>query len=180
MTISKIIFISLLFSGTVSSGNSCNKHDKPDEILWAKNIRLKWSYFQGTVPEFNGTVTALSQISLSVKYYNKSEIKKARAYCVFNKYGSWVKEKTDLGLQHEQLHFNIGEYCKRLLQNKIDSVITRNRYITELTIETIFRESKEYHKKMQLLYDSETSHGVYTLQQNTWEEKVEDWLKQTK
>lgn len=180
MTISKFIFICLLFSGTNSPNSSCNKYDKSTEILWAKNARLKWSDFQGSVPEPTGTVTALSQISLGVKYYNRSEIKKAKAYCVFNKLGSWVKEKTDFGLQHEQLHFNIGEYCRRLLQNKIDSVITRNRYITELTIETIFRESKEYHKKMQLLYDSETSHGVYTLQQNTWEEKVEEWLKQTK
>ncbi len=80
-------------------------------------------------------------------------------------------------LVHEQYHFNITEYCARLLRKEL---VTRG--LGGLSLKTIKDLKTKYDNKLDSLqnaYDSITDHNVNWDQQRYWELKIDDWLRET-
>lgn len=80
-------------------------------------------------------------------------------------------------LVHEQYHFNITEYCARLLRKEIVA-----KGLGGLSFETMESLHKKYSKKLDSLqgvYDSITGHNVHTDRQRYWELQIDDWLRET-
>lgn len=166
-------FISLIFLSNLSSKtfNELNK----EEISWSKNYKLKWEDFHASIPA-NSKFAAISNVGIKVNFKVKSQIKKVTTECVFFKDKSWVRDKTETGLWHEQLHFDIGEVCRRIVQNRIDSVIKTEYSISEYNLKKIFSEGVKMHEEMQKLYDDETEHSRRTFMQIQWNNKVDSLL----
>ena len=86
-------------------------------------------------------------------------------------------EFTDQLLTHEQYHFNITEYCARLLRKDIVE-----KSLGGLSIATIKSLKTKYEEKLEELhniYDSVSDHNGNTKMQRYWELKIDDWLRQT-
>lgn len=80
-------------------------------------------------------------------------------------------------LVHEQYHFNITEYCARLLRKEIV-----NSGLGGLSLEKLKTLKNKYAKKrdsLQNVYDSITDHNANSRLQRYWELQIDDWLRQT-
>lgn len=80
-------------------------------------------------------------------------------------------------LVHEQYHFNITEYCARLLRKEIVS-----KGLGGLSYDTMKSLRNKYSKNLDSLqntYDSITDHSVNSKLQRYWELQIDDWLRQT-
>ncbi|USD24579.1 hypothetical protein [Flagellimonas marinaquae] len=80
-------------------------------------------------------------------------------------------------LVHEQYHFNITEYCARLLRKEIVA-----KGLGGLSYKTMESLHKKYAKKLDSLqdvYDSITDHNANTDLQRYWELQIDDWLRET-
>ncbi|NDV42395.1 hypothetical protein [Flagellimonas sediminis] len=80
-------------------------------------------------------------------------------------------------LIHEQYHFNITEYCARLLRKEIVA-----KGLGGLSYKTMESLRKKYAKKLDSLqdvYDSITDHNANTDLQRYWELQIDDWLRET-
>lgn len=80
-------------------------------------------------------------------------------------------------LTHEQYHFNITEYCARLLRKEIVDI-----GLGGLSYKSMKSLKEKYAKKLESLqnvYDSITEHNSETKMQRYWELKIDDFLRQT-
>jgi len=80
-------------------------------------------------------------------------------------------------LVHEQYHFNLTEYCARLLRKDIVE-----RGLGGLSFQTMKTLKTKYTKKLDSLqnaYDSITDHNANWESQRYWELQIDDWLRQT-
>ncbi|WP_422348439.1 hypothetical protein [Flagellimonas sp.] len=80
-------------------------------------------------------------------------------------------------LIHEQYHFNITEYCARLLRKEIV-----NKGLGGLSLKAIKELKSKYSIKLdslQTAYDDSTDHNANWEIQKLWERRIDDWLRQT-
>ncbi|PCJ98057.1 MAG: hypothetical protein COA50_03790 [Flavobacteriaceae bacterium] len=80
-------------------------------------------------------------------------------------------------LVHEQYHFNITEYCARLLRKEIVQ-----KGLGGLSLKIIKELKYKYSEKrdsLQNVYDSISNHNSKWEEQRFWELQIDDWLKQT-
>ena len=77
-------------------------------------------------------------------------------------------------LTHEIYHFNITEYCARLMRKDIIESIKDSTpiYINDLRLKYLTRECE-----LQYLYDDETNHSYVHGKQLEWQERVDSLLK---
>ncbi len=147
-----------------------------DSIPWSKHHDLKWKYFKAR-PDRNSKVDALSDISI---YYNISTTGRFAQFlvtCFFYPCSSWVKKASSYRLlEHEQTHFAIAEYHKRLLMKEIMN--------HKFTIANIYSSVKEFgkmitdlRKEMDEQYDLETNHSINEDKQKEWTKKMGKLLK---
>ena len=76
---------------------------------------------------------------------------------------------------HEQLHFDIAEYHRRLFLQKIsESNATENMFAA--TARSIFRDVIEQRKAMNMEYDEQTDIGQNDAEQKKWNEKLSSFI----
>ena len=80
-------------------------------------------------------------------------------------------------LVHEQYHFNIAEYCARLLRREI--VEKGQGGLSYKTMEVLRKKYSNKLDSLQGVYDSITAHNVNTNLQRFWELQIDDWLRET-
>lgn len=111
-----IALLLLIFSNTVANAQQ-------DTLVWNRGAALKWSDFKG-LPDKKSHYAALTHTEIR---YTVTMIKGLARFDfanLFLKKTSWTKNNTNLILlQHEQIHFDIAEFHKRLL---IGLLYTRN------------------------------------------------------
>lgn len=147
-----------------------------DSIPWLKHHNLKWKYFKAK-PDPKNNAAALTSASI---YYEVSMIERFAKFtvsCSFYPCKSWVRHgSTDRLLEHEQTHFDIAEYHKRLIMKEV-----MNR---KFTVANVFAGVQEMgaiitglRKEMDELYDLDTSHSINEKKQKEWTRKVDRLLK---
>ncbi|SFR54822.1 hypothetical protein SAMN04490243_2837 [Robiginitalea myxolifaciens] len=86
-------------------------------------------------------------------------------------------EAYDDVLRHEQYHFNITEYCARLMRKEV-----LETGLGGLSTPKLKEMHQRYYRKLDSLqdaYDTETDHSVKYHSQQAWEAQIDDWLRQT-
>ena len=150
-----------------------------DLVLWSEHRRLKTTDFLGEADELR-EANALSHTGMVIEV----EIDGPKApprfivYAYFNKKTSWILEEDKQNvslLAHEQLHFDIAEYHKRILQHNLASLdLTKENCLKEA--EVMFQKQLEALKIMQHNYDQETWHGLNRATQAEWAARLEHLL----
>lgn len=149
-------------------------------ILWEKSRKLTWEDFKGD-PENNraAAVTASGltyQFSTTKKNGNIVDVD----FIVFSHFypnKSWYRPAVSdaVILGHEQLHFDITEvfarkFSKQLVEKKFTNNVKRE-------VQEIYRTINKELNDFQNLYDEETNFSRNREQQNIWESKIVQLLK---
>jgi len=165
-TLPFLIFLFLSYA-SVSQNIIC------DSIPWTKNGKLKWSDFKGK-PDTSSEYGAVSYITISYKLSRRNDTVNIYVKCFFSPCSSWRKPSSndDIGLIHEQTHFNIAQFFKRLFIKRIlETEFSKTNIVKVLkTIyEAIVKEKDILDKK----YDTETDYSRNKKMQYRWAKKYD-------
>lgn len=156
--------------------------NEDSKILWAKNTRINWSDFQGTPPKFSYyEANTNAGISFTWKFENYSK-KTKLIYTIENIFYpklSWVysTSKSDILLNHEQLHFDISELHARKLRKIISNVDSTKLNKTFLSYsKMIHGQIMKVNREMQNAYDAETNHGLNEEAELRWQLFIKEEL----
>ena len=142
-----------------------------DSIPWSPDHSLQWNDFKG-LPDNRINSIALSEPNIYYQFTTVNKLANLRVTCVFSTCHSWVKGKASINLlQHEQTHFDLAEYHKRLLVKEIlnqqfskENALFRVKAIGDL-VNRNRREADE-------LYDLETAHSINEKKQQEWTKRI--------
>jgi len=105
------------------------------------------------------------------------QLKNISAYSTFVPSESWMKKNIPAVLDHEQLHFDITEYCSRKFCAEAATYDGCPHEKTKL--KQLFNEVNKECDQMQQLYDDETAHGLNRDAQQQWSNKMNELLKES-
>ncbi|MDT0620873.1 hypothetical protein [Croceitalea vernalis] len=170
--LSIIIFICILIFGFTHKISSGDK----EMLLWSEGS-LVWDDFT-EVRNMDDDYVATIYSNIACPNLITENTSKVYAFMNPN-ISERLKDEYDSYnvLNHEQYHFNITEYCARLLRKDLVS-----RGLGGLSLKTIKDLKIKYIKKLDSLqkaYDSITDHNSNWKEQRQWELKIDDWLRQT-
>ena len=142
-----------------------------DSIPWTNNGKLKWSDFKGK-SDTTSKYGAVSYNTITYELSRGDDTVNIYLKCFFSPCNSWRKQgcNDEIGLIHEQTHFNIVQYFKRLFIKRIlEKEFSRANIVKELKeiYETIVEEWDIVDKK----YDAETDYSRNKKLQYRWAEK---------
>jgi hypothetical protein len=166
-------FLALLLFPTLLIGR---KH-YCDSVRWNANSKLGWIDFKGTADRMNTNDTALSSINIYYKADKFRNTVKFYSVCYFLPCESWAKKKNDYYLLlHEQIHFDIGEYWRRILVKKVSSqYFAENNF--EAVIKKLGEETNKERNAMNEEYDMQTERSQNKIQQEAWAKKINKLLQ---
>jgi hypothetical protein len=166
----KDLVLFLVFIVLWGSGFAQQQH-----MEWSKDTRLSWNDFKGT-PDASNPFLAVTHAGFGYKYNANQDSIHVETSTHFKPLSSWVKRPSEHLLLHEQLHFDIAEYFRRVFVNKLSKSTvafgTAKQFIPELYAQTLAELRKE-----QLRYDEETNHSVNKEKQEAWRRKYYEKLK---
>lgn len=170
----KVFF--LLLSVLSLSASLFAQENTDNYISWSTKRKLTWKDFKAPVPAVTRGASASTATSLHFSYSVKAGNISYELNSYFNPAKSWVKDKTDHILAHEQGHFDIAEiYIRKLYQAVQAYSFNKKTYKTDLQdiYQTIAKEKDAF----QNAYDAETNHSINVAKQQEWEEKIKGMLK---
>ena len=147
-----------------------------EELKWQENTPLSWDHFQG-IPEEGTNEKSATVWRLSCPYnINNHEMTvTVNAYFKINK--SWVIEKTDALLHHEQGHFDLVEIYARELMKKVSKYKFQNKSTKLISkeVNALLRDATRECQTELKLYHKETFENPEN--QAEWDKKIEKRLK---
>lgn len=165
------IFVAAFTLPQLCKGQRC------DSILWSEHHSLKWRYFKGK-PDLKNNMAALSESHIFYEISTANTLAKLFVTCSFLTCKSWVKTTTShLLLQHEQTHFDIAEYHRRLMVKEVMSQTFSNKDIIS-RVQAIGLKINQQRFAMDELYDIDTYHSVNEDKQHEWSKKVKKLLRE--
>jgi hypothetical protein len=168
MKILYIILLGVCFSFTQDTGI----------IFWQQSTKLAWVDFIGS-PDAASPYKAFTESEIRTEVSAKNNEAHIRIKTFFIKNKSWVKNKTEKLLAHEQLHFDITELWARKFRQKIQgktfSIKSFQKELSDIQ-NSIYKESKD----MQVVYDKDTQHSEVLAEQDRWEKKIKAEIESLK
>ena len=147
-----------------------------NNIEWRKDV-LDFTNFRIISDYDKADSLPMGATTYSKTYYAYSESGKndisLEVWSRFNYEKSWMRKKC-VGnialLKHEQLHFDIEELYGRIFADRCIHAEIGRGYDT--IIPKIYSQALHEAKATQLSYDTETNHGLNTLMQKYWKDKI--------
>ena len=166
------LLLSMITIFSTIPGNS----QKCDSILWKGFRQLKWKNFKGK-PDNKSAASALTEAHLYFFFIEKNESVDFKFIASFSTCHSWVKKNAtkDL-LKHEQTHFDIAEYHRRLMAKEmLELHFSKKMDLHKLNLITILYN--RLFKEMEDQYDKETNHSIIAKKQKNWSKKIKRKVK---
>ena len=106
--------------------------DDKKKIIWNQNYQLEWTDFKGKVDQ-KSDYGAITSSGISTSYEFKKDSILFKVIAVFYKQDSWTKEslQSELGLKHEQVHFDITEIAARRLRKRLREEVFHREDVVE-------------------------------------------------
>jgi hypothetical protein len=144
------------------------------EIQWSKH-RLKWRFFRAA-PDKASRASALTASNIEHKLSVSGNTAIFHFSSSFSPCLSWVKVKDATLLMHEQTHFDLTEYYKRLLVKEI-----LDQKFSARDIAARVREIDDRVNRLRIQaneqYDRETNHSINWEKQKEWTKKVRKMIR---
>lgn len=150
-----------------------------DRVFWSEWYKLEWQDFKSTSKPEGKSIAAESSIALPYRYVSDQEgyLKVVINVC-FVKSDSWSDStrQNNVLLQHERLHFDIGELHRRMIiKALLEAKFDKENYVDQL--ETIIKDVwNNKYRKMQDKYDSETRFSKVIREQVNWNKFIAQQL----
>jgi hypothetical protein len=171
----KLFITSLLFvfATTAFAQSKC------DSIVWNANRKLTWDDFKAD-PYMGIKTAARTHYDFNRTWSAKGFTLTTKMICSFSPCKSWSKNKqSDNLLTHEQGHFDIAEYFRRVYNKRIAEA-TYSRATLPLILRNVYRNVNMECQQMQEMYDTETTHSLKREEQTQWIKKIAGVLDSVK
>lgn len=148
---------------------------QPEEIIIWSETSLSWDDFKASSAPQNGFHASANtgiSYSWSAKMVGNEMDFDYTVKAFFYPDNSWVSEKNDRLLKHEQLHFDISEFHARLLRKKLKEFKPQEQKDLKEALRSIYETIETGRKQMQEQYDAETQHGKDVAVQEQWEQRI--------
>jgi hypothetical protein len=160
-----LLFLSIVF--TASS----------QDLPWSKSSPLSWNDFKAA-PDENNPFFAVTHAGFGYKYNANQDSLHISTSTNFKPALSWVKKPSDHLLGHEQLHFDIAEYYRRVFVERLSKATialgSAKQFLPELYAQVLAELRSE-----QKLYDEQTKHSVDKEAQENWRLKYAERLNRS-
>lgn len=170
----KIVVLHFLIVFLIFSTNA----NAQSTIEWSKDRKLNWSDFKATpnkeVLGYALTVYKIEIIPSDVMVDSNDNVKNYESLTVVAKFysdHSWVYEKNDYLLLHEQLHFDIAGLYAFKMQVEFEK-LKQQKNANFYSYYEVYQELWAECRKTQDAYDKETSHGQLVDKNNNWINKI--------
>lgn len=164
----------LMFAATVLAQNG-----KCDSISWNIDRKLTWDDFKAG-PDNSSIIAARTHYDFTRTWSARGYTLKTVMVCSFNPCLSWSKnKKSDYLLSHEQGHFDIAEYFRRLYYKRVAETTYTPSTISG-SLKKIYRDILKECEQMQDKYDSQTNHSLKQEEQHEWLKNISALLDGTK
>lgn len=162
------IVVCIFFLGFVQNGDS-------NLIPYSEIHKLKTDDFLSfsTPGSSKKAYTVLKYETKTV--VSNDSIVEFRLVCYFVRNQSWMKEKSTSLLSHEQTHFDIGE----LYMRKLRMLVLKVKYSPSVSIKRLIDnklDSLMKAEQIQEKYDLETNHSLNKEKQKEWEIRIQKEL----
>lgn len=144
-------------------------------IPWKETRKLTWNDFKGK-PDAASPFKAKTESSLDIQISTKGEVATITMVTSFDMSKSWVKDKRDVLLQHEQTHFDIAELWSRKFKQRLQGRTFPLKSF-QSTLSRMHGEIQKEGRAMQAQYDKETEHSINEEAQEKWTKKIDADLK---
>jgi len=155
------------------------QQNNDDIVVWAKERKLTWNDFQGTIP-YRGFGTAVSSCSIYTIYNLRNDYTlKIGSYSYLRKSKSWKREEAvsnDYGLNHEQRHFDIAEIHSRIFKKKLVNYNYKSINESNVYFDKLLKKVDYFLERMNEQYDYETNHSQIRSAQLRWDKKIDSML----
>ena len=168
----KHLFLFLLLS--LSLGFTNKVSDDPNKIPWNSSRKINWDDFLAK-PDKKSEFEAETEYEVAYGFSYKSGVFAYEVNCHFDKTTSWVKNRSEYLLIHEQGHFDLAEICARKIR-KLFKAYKFNAANAEKDLDRMYEQQVAALNKEQELYDTQTKHSVNEKQQELWNKKIEKQL----
>lgn len=148
----------------------------PTLIEWSAERPLQWNDYPYT--RFRkARYSAITSVKHSVKGYIRNGLPEFDIKVYFDLKESWTADTLDMNLlNHERLHFDIGELYRRKIESRIKVLQSKKEKragIYRAEIKNILIEFNSYSQE----YDKESDNGRDKEQQLKWQTLVSEELK---
>ncbi len=150
-------FFLILFAVIHVEALGQNSYDaRKDYHVWKEGYALTWDSYKGKVDnELLSDFEAITYVS----FLPIGKTEDAKVVCVFDAKSSWTTSESQSQLNHQQIHFDLGE-------------------LTEKSQRGIIEKNYELYSEDFLAYNEDTTHGLDKAQQQVWATKISNSLKQ--
>lgn len=146
-----------------------------DTILWSATKKLAPSDFKD-VADTSKTVIAFTLTKFGYKAIPQIGSVIINTSTYFYPCSSWLnKANINNSMVHEQLHFDIAEYHKRLFLKRV-SETRSSEDMFAVSTKAIFRDVADQRRAMNMEYDKQTNYGQNEQEQSKWNIKIANLL----
>lgn len=173
----RYILMILVFINTNGVTAQISLNSESDSIIWNPAHKLVWRDFHGKpAPGDNESKKAVCAASIYVESF-WDEMINFKVSNSFMKNEAWTLDTLSIKLlEHEQLHFDIAEVYARKIRQAVDSLRKKGVEAVDIYSQVITLLLEQRVKKDEL-YDTETQHGIFILEQEKWKAKIAKELK---
>jgi hypothetical protein len=144
-------------------------------IPWKESRRLTWNDFKGK-PDEKSPFKAKTESNLDIQISTKGEEATLTMVTSFDMNKSWVKDKRDVLLRHEQTHFDIAELWSRKFKQRLKGKTFAAKSFQSI-LSSMHADIQKEGRAMQAQYDKETEHSINEKAQAKWTQKINADLK---
>lgn len=157
------------------SGINVSAQSGCDTILWSPTKRLSIGDFKNPA-DTGKAMIAFTMTKFGYKVFPQEGSVIINTSTYFFPCSSWLnKSNIKNSIAHEQLHFDIAEYHKRLFLKRVsETQSSEDMFAT--TTKAIFRDVADHRRAMNIEYDQHTGNGQNEQEQNKWTAKITNLL----
>jgi len=151
-------------------------NQKEEIKVWSENEQIMWKDFIFKQDSPNGH-KAISLVNIKVKGFWDESLPNFIVTATFNRNESWTVDTTSVNLlTHETLHFDIAElYARKIRKGVLGLREQKEKKIDKYN--DLISKLLDCFEEQEVLFDKETSHGVYKELQIKWLSRVSKQLK---
>lgn len=130
---------------------------------------LTWQDFRGPVPANEPTIGARSSVMLVMEPPNAEEGSQYRVMAYFQPDSSFVRQKNDKLLRHEQTHFKIAYIEAIACMQELPDF---EGEVTKKKANAIYNRHVDIADEINNQFDAETNHGLNLEAEKQWEDRI--------
>lgn len=152
-----------------------NDEGRATTIEWTAGRLLTWKDYNFRRVRREGNI-AITSVKHSVRGYMRNNMPEFDIKVMFMVADSWTSDTTDIALlEHERLHFDIGELFRRKIALRIIELQKQGEKkasVYRLEIKNVLNEFNSFSRA----YDKESEHGRNSEEQLQWQKRVKEEL----